>query len=112
MKIKNYIYLLITFFTFLCAYAQEKKFNTSKTDKIEGLQIYPNPATSGRIYISTENNSQTKTIEIYDMLGKKVFEATLNSNNKEINIANLTAGIYLIKIKENNNSETRKLVIK
>lgn len=112
MKQKYTLYILLTLLFTFNAFSQDKKNNNSKTENIEGLQIYPNPVTNGRIYISTEQNSSTKEIEIYDMLGKKVLNTTLTNNNKEINISNLTPGIYMIKITENNTSATRKLVIK
>lgn len=112
MKQKYILYILFSFFISISGIAQEKKNNTTKNDGIEGLQIFPNPVTTGRIYISTDQNSNSREIEIYDMLGKKVYEITLYGNNKEVNISNLNSGIYLIKVKENNTSATRKLVIK
>ena len=112
MKQKYILYILFSLFISVSGIAQEKKNTTTKTDGIEGLQIFPNPVSNGRIYISTDQNSNSREVEIYDMLGKKVYEVTLYGNNKEINISNLNPGIYLIKVKENNTSATRKLVIK
>lgn len=112
MKQKYILYILFSLFISVSGIAQEKKNTTTKTDGIEGLQIFPNPVSNGRIYISTDQNSNSREVEIYDMLGKKVYEITLYGNNKEINISNLNPGIYLIKVKENNTSATRKLVIK
>lgn len=112
MKQKYILYILISLFITFSGFAQERKINSTKNDGIEGLQIFPNPVTTGRIHISTDQNSNSREIAIYDMLGKKVFETTLYGNNKEINISNLNSGIYLIKVTENNTSATRKLVIK
>lgn len=74
---------------------------------IEGLTIYPNPSGTGRIYITSESTSD-KTIEIFDVLGKKVLETT---TSKEVNVSTLSPGVYIIKIKENETSATRKLII-
>lgn len=112
MKQKYILYILFSLLTTFSSFAQEKKINSNKREGIEGLQIYPNPVTNGRIFITTDQNSNAKEIEIYDMLGKKVLTTTLNSTTKEINISNLTAGVYMIKISENNSSATRKLVVK
>jgi bifunctional pyridoxal-dependent enzyme with beta-cystathionase and maltose regulon repressor activities len=51
----------------------------------------------------------TKKIEIFDVLGKKVFETI--SASKEINVSSLTAGVYIIKVKEGEATATRKLIV-
>jgi len=112
MKQKYFLYILFSLCISLTSFAQEKKQISPKTDGIEGLQIFPNPVTNGRIYISTDQNSNSREIEIYDMLGKKVYSTVLYNNNKEINVSHLNSGVYMIKIIENNSSATRKLIVK
>ncbi|MFI0427647.1 MAG: T9SS type A sorting domain-containing protein [Flavobacterium sp.] len=110
---KNYTYiilLLVVLFSF-SAQAQEGKTSvTTKTQEptIEGLTIYPNPVNSGKIFITTKS-SLDKKVEIFNVLGKKVLETVITS--KEVNVSNLTAGVYIIKIKEGDASATRKLII-
>ncbi|MGQ2982886.1 T9SS type A sorting domain-containing protein [Flavobacterium sp.] len=109
---KKYFYItLLSFFLFsLGAAAQENKgFPASNKETIEGLNIYPNPATSDRIYI-TSKSAQSKEVEIFDVLGKKILQATLTG--KELNITSLTPGVYIIKVKEGDASATRKLIVK
>lgn len=108
---KNYFYTLLFFILFsLGAAAQESKGNTvDKTqDNIEGLNIYPNPVSSDRVYI-TSKSSQTKEVEIFDVLGKKILHTTLTG--KELNISSLTPGVYIIKVKEGDATATRKLIV-
>lgn len=76
---------------------------------IEGLSFYPNPATNGKIFISSKS-AAAKEVEIYDVLGKKVFQTI--SSSKEVNISMLSPGVYIIKIRENDHNATRKLIIK
>ena len=90
------------------AFEGYSQVNKSHEPTIEGLTIYPNPVNSGKIYI-TSKSSLDKKIEIFDVLGKKVLETT--TSNKEVNVSNLISGIYIIKIKEGENSATRKLII-
>ncbi|WP_369692171.1 T9SS type A sorting domain-containing protein [Formosa haliotis] len=87
------------------AQAVDKDINQN----IEDLSIYPNPVSNGKLYIVTKSNL-TKEIEIFNVLGKSIFQTTLFG--KELNISKLNAGIYIIKIKENNISTTRKLIIR
>ena len=111
---KIYIYLLFLFgFLFLAipGYSQVNPENTSinNNQNIEGLTIYPNPVSTGKLYISTRLN-QTKEINIFDVLGKKIISETLIG--QELNISQLPPGVYVIKIRENEFSATRKLVIR
>lgn len=81
----------------------------ARSSTIEGLSLYPNPVTGGRISISTKNDSD-KEIIIYDLLGKKIMQTQLSS--RELNVSNLLAGVYIIRITEDNISATRKLIVK
>lgn len=90
--------------------AQEGKSQSKVQDStIDGLSFYPNPVSNGKIYI-TSKSSDDKEVTIYDVLGKKVLQAVLTS--KELNIGNLSPGVYIIKIKEGDATATRKLIVK
>jgi len=85
--------------------------NTPQQDHIDGLSIYPNPVNNGRVFVYiTTNKNLTKRVEIFNVLGKQIY--TTDLSGKELNIAQLSTGVYILKITENNISETRKLVIK
>lgn len=111
---KNYIVILLFSLAFLISqlgYSQSGARNLSAQQSIEGLSIYPNPVNNGKLYIYiTSKHGLTKNVEIYNVLGKQIYTTVLLG--KELNIANLNAGVYILKITENNISETRKLVIK
>ena len=109
---KNYFYIILFFLTLITTsvMAQDgKQASKVQENTIEGLSFYPNPSTSGKIYISTRSN-EDKQITIFDVLGKKVLQTTLSS--KELNISSLSPGIYLIKIEEGDASATRKLIVR
>jgi len=75
---------------------------------IEGFSLYPNPVTNGVLTITTQDNLE-KSIQIFDVLGKQVFTKTTSTST--INVSNLNAGIYIIKVEEAGRLATRKLVI-
>ncbi|WP_299777803.1 T9SS type A sorting domain-containing protein [uncultured Formosa sp.] len=108
---KKYLLTILSFFLFLVisVTAQAQAVDTDITQSIEELTIYPNPVSNGKLYIVTKNNL-TKDIEIFNVLGKSILQTTLFG--KEMNISKLHSGIYIIKIKENNISTTRKLVVR
>lgn len=105
-------YLLSALFSLIIsigAFAQDGKFASRSNDPIiEGLSVYPNPNNIGKVYITSRSN-QEKKVEIFDVLGKKVVDTTMGT--KELNISNLTPGVYILKIKEGEASATRKLII-
>ena len=74
----------------------------AKTSK---ATIYPNP-TSDNFTIEMEN--EVKSVEIYSLLGQKILTAT----SKNINISNVSKGVYLVRIEDSNNAvSTQKLII-
>lgn len=77
-------------------------------NSIDGFNIYPNPSNTGTIHISTTLN-QNKNVQIFDMLGKKVIDKNTTAT---INISALQAGIYIVKVTENNVSATKRLVVR
>jgi hypothetical protein len=87
------------------ATAQEKAQKTT----IEGLNFYPNPVSTGKIYISSKSE-EDKEVIIYNVLGRQVIPSTFT--DKELNISSLSPGVYLIRIREGEVSETRKLIVK
>jgi hypothetical protein len=110
---KNYFYIitLLVFLFSISLTAQEIKQQprTQETSVIEGLNLYPNPVSNGKVYILTKNDLE-KEVVIFDVLGKKVLQTMVSS--RELNISNLTPGVYIIKITENNSSATRKLIVR
>ena len=109
---KNYFYiiLLLAFFFTTGAIAQESRQQPRAQDdtSIEGLNLYPNPVTNGRVYITSKNDLE-KEIIIFDVLGKKVLQT--NISTKELNVSNLSPGVYIIKITEDSATSSRKLII-
>jgi hypothetical protein len=108
-----YSFILAIFLTFSApnaVYAQDTTSTGNRIEiPIEGLSIYPNPVTSGKVYISTTRNKE-KEIQIYNVLGKPVQRTKIRG--KELDVSTLSAGIYILKIKEQEASATRKLVVR
>ncbi len=86
---------------------QDKKVNN--THEIEGLKLYPNPTTNGKLFIITSSNSEKK-VQIVDVLGNTVVSTKIKT--KILDVSKLSSGIYILKILEEGKTATRKLVIK
>ncbi|HSO86847.1 MAG TPA: T9SS type A sorting domain-containing protein [Draconibacterium sp.] len=88
------------------------KTTSSKTIQDLTLRMYPNPATN-RVYIEqTEIAGSESLVSIYDITGKlKYQEVNQNSSNKiEIDIHNLSNGIYFLDVRTNNKQKMLKLI--
>lgn len=75
------------------------------------ISIYPNPAND---IISLEiNNSNNKdlTLDIYNILGKKVRTEKISNNQNQINVKDLNNGTYILEIKTNEWTKINKLII-
>jgi hypothetical protein len=82
--------------------------SSDKFTTIPGLSIYPNPATKGQFFI-TSNSGLQKSVSVFDVLGKQVLKA--NITDAAINVATLKSGVYFVKVTEDGKTATRKLVI-
>ncbi|MEY2629397.1 MAG: hypothetical protein RLZZ469_292 [Bacteroidota bacterium] len=81
----------------------------SQNFEISGLKVYPNPVANGTLFIETAANAE-KTVAIFDVLGKQVFNTTTADN--AINVSGLNAGVYVVRITEEGKTASTKLVIK
>ena len=109
---QKYLYIIALFLTVsLSGFAQNKTKNNQKDNQIEGLQIYPNPVTEKQVVVSTSSN-MPKQVELFDLLGKKVFATESNAEKVVLQLENLKPGVYLIRVTEKKQTVTRKLVLK
>ena len=74
------------------------------------FNVYPNPTTNGFVNI-TSPSSEAISVIVYDVLGKQVLNNNTISNNS-LNVSSLNSGMYILRISQNGNSVTKKLVIK
>lgn len=72
--------------------------------------IYPNPA-SDIITLHIVNNSELIGVNIFNVAGKLVKSGLLNQEINQVDISNLSNGIYVVSVKSNNLIENQKLII-
>ena len=76
-------------------------------NSMTSISIFPNPINS--VLNVNLKFDRTTQIDIYDVMGKKVFTTTINSS-KRIQLRELRSGIYIIKLKQDNASLTKRLI--
>ena len=71
------------------------------------VEVYPNPAHE-KLFIKT--SEAVKTIEIFTMTGTMVQQQSCWSDNMEINVQNLSPGMYVLRLVTDYAVETRRFV--
>lgn len=87
--------------------------NVVSVEEVEnslGLKVYPNPS-DGQFYVEVVNGVNV-TIEVTDILGKRIEFVTNASAKTPVNLTAERAGIYLVKITSGDVSVTKRLTIK
>jgi len=78
----------------------------------KNLKVFPNPLNSGNTLNLLFGLPIDAKLTMYSITGKEVFNDVLeNVDRKDINVSNLSNGIYLLKLSTENASITRKVVI-
>jgi hypothetical protein len=78
---------------------------------VPDIRIFPNPG-RGRFFLEAENLSGSMEIRVYNTMGVLVFQSEeANSlDQKEINLENLPAGMYMVKVKSEGFTSDLKMV--
>jgi len=93
--------------------------NTEDIAEDISFGIYPNPVnTDKKINVIFDVNAvkqDNNTIEIYSLSGRQVYKTTLSNAtgfyNKQIDVSNFNAGVYMLKFTAGNATKTKKIII-
>lgn len=87
----------------------EGTLSASSVEKALGFSMYPNP-TNGVVSIRNKQLNNA-SITVYDLNGRALLSKELNSTESEINISNLSNGLYIFRV-QTENGEFAKRIIK
>lgn len=80
----------------------------SVTDtSLSTFKMYPNPTNGNKLFFSIFDDV---TIQVYNVLGKKVLSSKLSENNNSININTLSKGVYMVKVSSEKQTIIKKLI--
>ncbi|MBP0904822.1 T9SS type A sorting domain-containing protein [Mariniflexile gromovii] len=82
---------------------------STKNLQIAGFNMYPNPTYLGYVNISSKSSANME-VSVFDVLGKQVLKQTVSDN--VLNVSKLNAGLYIMKVSQDDASITKKLVVK
>ena len=85
----------------------------SETASASSFTVYPNPA-GNELSVSGYQLWEINSIEIYDMLGQKVFSRKPEARSQKqitIDVSALSNGIYFVQLRNNQQTITRKIIL-
>jgi len=77
----------------------------------QGVRLYPNPASTS-LTLTLSQAEGTYSFSIYDMLGNTVKQSIIYNTESIINIADLSNGMYQLRVLKNNNTVYQTKVVK
>lgn len=73
------------------------------------LVISPNPA-KNKLNIVLPKGSGDTNLEVFDVLGKRVYKGQLTQLESSVNISNWRSGVYLVRISNDQGTQTKRFI--
>ena len=81
------------------------EFSISNTE----ITISPNPGRN-KLNIKLSNTDGEMNLEVYDVLGKRVYKRLITQLESSINVTNWKSGVYLVRISNNEIIQTKRFI--
>lgn len=92
---------------------QEVNGPTTSIDAVNSefqVTIYPNPS-SNKVFFDWESSSDL-VIDFYNVAGQHILSTSLTKHENEVDVSNLTEGLFFVKMAHSNSIAVKKIVIK
>ena len=91
------------------AHAIEPALSTIDFDTTSLFSYYPNPVS---VNLTLKAQKEISNVSVYNMIGQEVYRNAPNSVNNSVDMSNLQAGAYFVKVTIDNVTETIKVIKK
>ncbi len=78
-------------------------------NNISSFGVFPNPASSD-LTIAYKPETKNAVVEIYNSIGQQVKQIALVDENQQVTIADLSNGLYILKLNDGKNSAAQRFV--
>lgn len=75
------------------------------------FMVFPNPVQNQLKFLTQQDLSSMTSVEIFNALGQSVFQTKM-PQDKQLDVSNLSSGIYFVKVSAGNQSTTKKIIKK
>ena len=83
--------------------------SNSFEDPTDEFTITPNPAKS-QLNIKLPNADEDLKIEVFDVLGKRVYKGLITQLESSINVTNWKSGVYLVRVSNEKITQTKRFI--
>ena len=98
---KIFYVLSIILITAVHAKSQDRiPASTTQRDDSPVIRFYPNPATSIINFDFQKGYDKSFNFQIYNLLGKKVFEVNNVNPKTTVNLSEFTPGVYMFQVRD------------
>ncbi|WP_175335428.1 chondroitinase-B domain-containing protein [Polaribacter reichenbachii] len=93
-------------------YGESTALSVNDFSAIEGLNVYPNPVNNKVLFIK-RTATDFNAVNIYSLLGQKILEAKLSSDNQtnKIDVSSLESGVYFVEISNGKQKAIKKIIV-
>ena len=82
-----------------------------KDNSLNELSIYPNPVVN-ELTINLPSNIKNADVRIVDVTGRTVSNNNVTINNNKLDVSHLAQGVYIVEIKTEKGTTSKKLIKK
>ncbi|MBF8149325.1 T9SS type A sorting domain-containing protein [Winogradskyella sp. F6397] len=109
--------LFILFFITAYSYAQvstsQIENNGTSLNSVEiqnnEFTIAPNPA-KNKLNIKFQNRVEDLKLEVFDVLGKRIYKGVISKLESSIDVSNWKSGVYLVRISDDTETQTKRFI--
>lgn len=101
--------LLILFIAFSMVSFSQVSSEIKQDSGVEEFAISPNPAKNSLNIKLPSKNTDIK-LEVFDVLGKRVYNGNLTQLESSINISNWKSGVYLVRVTSHKSTHTKRFI--
>ena len=83
------------------------QLSTGTPDQLEGFTMFPNPA---KDLLRIVNTTIIQGVAVYNLLGQKVLEQSIQGTSDEVNVSSLKSGAYIIQVTSEGQTGTYKFI--
>lgn len=94
-------YIIVSIILLLTVQVRSQNRFTPPTEpEVKNIKFYPNPAISVINFDFQKKYDKTYLLQIYNFLGKKVYEAPAVDQKTVVNLSDFFRGIYIFQLKD------------
>lgn len=86
---------------------------STQENNFETFKVYPNP--SKGIFNVVLSTSEKVSLSLFDLRGRSIYNETFSNNNavfnKELNLSNLSSGVYFLNVESQGKKASNKIII-